>query len=133
MCGKDIANTIKSTLARGSPPHVRERRWAGIVTTRTDGITPACAGKTSMSGIGFKVFWDHPRMCGKDLHGTQTGPGQSGSPPHVRERHDMIPERDDQVRITPACAGKTDMHGSRIIGNGDHPRMCGKDHSCRNL
>ena len=30
-------------------------------------------------------------------------------------------------RITPACAGKTVTKATHSLGNGDHPRMCGKD------
>ena len=50
---------------------------------------------------------DHPRMCGKDSHHTSHCSWLAGSPPHVRERRSVMPVDVWQIRITPACAGKT--------------------------
>ena len=30
-------------------------------------ITPAYAGKSSLSGIPYFAAWDHPRLCGEKI------------------------------------------------------------------
>ena len=90
-------------------------------------ITPACAGKTSVS-------------C---LAGTVT----PGSPPRVREKSNLLCFNQNLIGIIPACAGKridytdiailsgitpayarkTELEGESEGHSWDHPRVCGKN------
>ena len=50
-----------------------------------------------------------------------------GSPPRVRGKH-MPPDfRPSCIRITPACAGKTNKKNPGFRQNPDHPRVCGEN------
>ena len=55
------------------------------------GITPACAGKTPNAVLVVVGTKDHPRVCGKDMDGTEVVREAVGSPPRVRERHLIDP------------------------------------------
>ena len=127
MCGKDCANPSLSLTAMGSPPHVRERPDAMQEDARNTRITPACAGKTTDFDVIDTANEDHPRMCGKDYFCLVQLIMGLGSPPHVRERQTQKQLKLLNNRITPACAGKTVTKATHSLGNGDHPRMCGKD------
>ena len=70
---------------------------------------------------------DHPRVCGKNLCSAITRRLVSGSPPRVREKHHHWTNRSSNLRITPACAGKTLFFNRWIFVFGDHPRVCGKN------
>ncbi len=66
-------------------------------------------------------------MCGKDNKGVSFLISDSGSPPHVRERHAGTVVVMEWDGITPACAGKTPKTSRPTNTKRDHPRMCGKD------
>ena len=50
-----------------------------------------------------------------------------GSPPHARGRPNSTSKAHTRLRITPACAGKTDDDIRHAYRGGDHPRMRGED------
>ena len=65
-------------------------------------------------------------MCGEKYKIKKRYPLEMGSPPHVRgkalkDRRDML-----NVRITPACAGKSRILSAKRFMKRDHPRMCGE-------
>ena len=66
VCGKDAIKLIALATAIGSPPLARE----GLSFTKSHSdlrrITPARAGRTNHNHNIIQLFWDHPRMCGKD-------------------------------------------------------------------
>ena len=109
MCGKDCPTVENGVNKPGSPPHVRERPTSSLNGGRDVGITPACAGKTMTIEFSVNSVRDHPRMCGKDSTLAITPFVITGSPPHVRERRIMEIMAQSNPRITPACAGKTQM------------------------
>ena len=115
MCGKDHGMSSLCNHGLGSPPHVRERHRRRPYAVRRTRITPACAGKTSERGQEAQGERDHPRMCGKDSIGLKRVRMPLGSPPHVRERQQMLSTRTIWLRITPACAGKTYIVPNGII------------------
>ena len=49
----------------GSPPHARGKVDAEILADHGDGITPACAGKSSIETVTINGTRDHPRMRGE--------------------------------------------------------------------
>ena len=53
MRGEDTARIPANTPATGSPPHARGRRDGGNISSHRQRITPACAGKTSLTFSAF--------------------------------------------------------------------------------
>ena len=86
---------------------MREKLPMQIVPMVELGITPACAGKTICYNIVCSNFWDHPRVCGKNLNVKSVACSTGGSPPRVREKLVIQDIAHDIAGITPACAGKT--------------------------
>ena len=66
-------------------------------------------------------------MCGENLLTKLVFTVAPGSPPRVRGKllHGVGHFLRD--RITPACAGKTDVHAVAMRHDGDHPRVCGEN------
>ena len=106
---------------------MRERHWSVFPRLCFFRITPACAGKTCSGPGCWSGFWDHPRVCGKDLLNLVAVFIDLGSPPRVRERPLDASHMNLYVRITPACAGKTIRLPVPRPLPWDHPRVCGKD------
>ena len=67
VCGKNLVILLKGPSNEGSPPRVREKRVDWTKVLNANGITPACAGKTSRSATTSLLAWDHPRVCGKNF------------------------------------------------------------------
>ena len=66
-------------------------------------------------------------MCGKNSLFEWFSKTRSGSPPRVREKQNLKKGIYSNVRITPACAGKT-LHRTCLLHlKRDHPRVCGKN------
>ena len=66
VCGKNFYFVPFCFSFLGSPPRVREKHAIQPKWTHFNGITPACAGKTEMSGRAKQLYEDHPRVCGKN-------------------------------------------------------------------
>ena len=107
MRGEDEFQWHYIIRGQGSPPHARGRLRLCHGVDGSEGITPACAGKTAQCKLSDGGKWDHPRMRGEDV----------GEFDEVRQ----LP------RITPACAGKTVRDGFVEQHLPDHPRMRGED------
>ena len=93
------------------------------------GITPACAGKTSIFLCSSISSRDHPRVCGKNVSSKSDETARVGSPPRVREKRFKDYSKGQELRITPACAGKTSRCHCQTLPMWDHPRVCGKNSS----
>ena len=98
-----------------------------LETLETKRITPACAGKTRASSWALSSFPDHPRMRGEDTIVSTSANEIDGSPPHARGRLFYLAPTWECIRITPACAGKTNVSRRFITPGRDHPRMRGED------
>ncbi len=109
VCGKNPPYKSLHAPPPGSPPRVREERLISYIKPPILGITPACAGRTSLTFFSYRLGWDHPRVCGKDGKVVQGKPTFAG--------------------ITPACAGRTKSAYVFPYSRRDHPRVCGKDFS----
>ncbi len=88
MCGENQMVFTRTTLALGSPPHVRGKLLLLVSHTSKRRITPACAGKTRISSHGSIPTRDHPRMCGENQQIHSLFRRLMGSPPHVRGKPD---------------------------------------------
>ena len=116
----------------GSPPHVRGPHYPDVSRDRPKGITPACAGTTSLMFVGRTYQRDHPRMCGDHLIHNSSNTFPQGSPPHVRGPLRPVALGPFSHGITPACAGTTFLMTKNLETPWDHPRMCG-DHWERDM
>ena len=127
MCGKNHSKQSPPRDFSGSPPRVREELALCNVRLVLVRITPACAGRTDTKQTLMFHFWDHPRVCGKNLPNCTTVGENAGSPPRVRE--ELISTRLATLRrrITPACAGRTKFFLIFFSSRRDHPRVCGKN------
>ena len=70
------------------------------------GITPAYAGKSSLSAFSVGRFRDHPRVCGEKQHGSKHQIQVKGSPPRMRGKAHRVALAAGVAGITPAYAGK---------------------------
>ena len=126
VCGEN-SSIVKFCLAKpGSPPRVQGKLNPFYPLECVRGITPAHAGKTVNRSMWSPSAWDHPRACGENSAKEYIVPCCPGSPPRVRGK--LCPELLVEVTrgITPACAGKTKRILGRVLGTGDHPRVCGE-------
>ena len=92
------------------------------------GITPACAGKryTHLNQSG--CLQDHPRVCGEKSLSRTIAQAKIGSPPRVRGKDNSVDTCYHEIRITPACAGKSYCQRACWHILQDHPRVCGEKH-----
>ena len=126
MCGEKSVAYLFLLPFQGSPPHVRGKVARGGSRYREQRITPACAGKSASDAEFAKEKMDHPRMCGEKQTQHVIDTVRKGSPPHVRGKVLHIPLHRRTLRITPACAGKSNTLQEGTSPPEDHPRMCGE-------
>ena len=89
-------------------------------------ITPACAGKSSLTSGYIPARGDHPRVCGEKCFSFCYIFWHLGSPPRVRGKAIAAIGLDTINGITPACAGKRATPSARASNCRDHPRVCGE-------
>ena len=126
LCGEKKDQMRRSGSLGGSPPPMR-----GKVSGRDDlcagvRITPAYAGKSTLTFPFFTVYWDHPRLCGEKRRTPRSWRFSSGSPPPMRGKAGEAWQKNNQSRITPAYAGKSDCFSFQRYSPKDHPRLCGE-------
>ena len=110
-----------------NPPRVREKLDLFKDRVNVDRIIPASAGKTCLMATKEKLVEDHPRVCGKNFKCLDLLILVLGSSPRVREKYIRHLEDGKSLGITPASAGKTDIHPVRTSELWDHSRVCGKN------
>ena len=66
VCGENNTASALSDRRIGSPPRMRGKPGASKGYERSDGITPAYAGKTRTSATRAAMLRDHPRVCGEN-------------------------------------------------------------------
>ena len=126
VCGEKAIRHIINGMSEGSPPRVRgkaEERKKAPLSSR---ITPACAGKSPILILSGKAGKDHPRVCGEKVRISCPLYKFKGSPPRVRGKVIHSSQRLVHRRITPACAGKSQLALSDCQQHEDHPRVCGE-------
>ena len=105
---------------------MRGKVWPGAGRHPQRRITPACAGKSSLTSGYIPARGDHPRVCGEKLCPLM-GEGEArGSPPRVRGKALVFAGIVPVGRITPACAGKSFSENRLKNAIEDHPRVCGE-------
>ena len=106
---------------------MRGKLVATVTKNGSDGITPACAGKTARQKIRWSGWEDHPRVCGENVFASSPHQPHRGSPPRVRGKLPISTNGAFYSRITPACAGKTWGEIKHMRWGEDHPRVCGEN------
>ena len=132
-CGENIASVYMSRSRRGSPPRMRGKPSASVISFLLFRITPAHAGKTFVFSSWRQQQQDHPRACGENLGQLRFDTSILGSPPRMRGKPLEEVENCAETGITPAHAGKTNARYSRPCFRKDHPRACGENLSTRFL
>ena len=89
------------------------------------GVTPTCAGTAISLEHREILAKDHPRLRGYYLCSLFIAPSDAGSPPLARVLHSITSSYHRPIRITPACAGTTNLSGRYSNVNEDHPRLRG--------
>ena len=69
---------------------------------------------------------DHPRLCGEKANKTIKTANAEGSPPPMRGKGIELITELDNLRITPAYAGKSSFASCSFASFRDHPRLCGE-------
>ena len=133
VCGENLHLFYCGRQGVGSPPRVRGKHSLSAQKARASRITPACAGKTPEGYIYFLITQDHPRVCGENVIDKANELVTAGSPPRVRGKLSRQVAQLANMRITPACAGKTDWMKSPIGNSRDHPRVCGENSNVQRI
>ena len=126
-CGENKSKNGKKKRTRGSPPRMRGKLGVNQSHCRFPWITPADAGKTMKARLFPPFIRDHPRGCGENLSQSNSGIGESGSPPRMRGKRSVWPMNVPAEGITPADAGKTYTKRETKKVGWDHPRGCGEN------
>ena len=127
VCGENAQNVNSAVSSDGSPPRVRGKHFLMFLLYVIYRITPACAGKTMLMLSKRRAYTDHPRVCGENYASFTNLMLPDGSPPRVRGKLFPLLASVRQIRITPACAGKTSSICPPIPCTPDHPRVCGEN------
>ena len=85
---------------------MRGKAKCGSDNVSVQGITPAYAGKSHNKRHPEKGGRDHPRLCGEKTSISIFTPPALGSPPPMRGKDKNDDFGVQQIRITPAYAGK---------------------------
>ena len=127
VCGENRYIPGGDTGVQGSSPRVRGKPRAWFTTRNTEGLIPACAGKTTRLSSTTPAAWAHPRVCGENRGcGSPYDPG-AGSSPRVRGKRSRGGSDSIENRLIPACAGKTLIAPiNRFPSSGSSPRVRGK-------
>ena len=112
VCGENTYSNVEQEWIAGSSPRVRGKPVEGNAQTYSNGLIPACAGKTTAKDIRDFASGAHPRVCGENEAAKDDRPQKLGSSPRVRGKPQMVQAIKSGSRLIPACAGKTD-HSSR--------------------
>ena len=126
LCGEKFCQRGGSLTDDGSPPPVRGKVATVTALCLRLRITPACAGKSNGTVEGTADAKDHPRLCGEKYTFSICAFLLYGSPPPVRGKGTLRSSHCCQMRITPACAGKSISDDVTSLSNWDHPRLCGE-------
>ena len=126
VCGEKPARLTAKAPAGGSPPRMRGKVHCSTRVSIHHGITPAYAGKRLWFLQKRWCSWDHPRVCGEKYNAVDMQADYLGSPPRVRGKDFENAYNAGDLRITPACAGKSSAEKFEPQSGGDHPRVCGE-------
>ena len=126
VCGEKLRESRGLNRTRGSPPRMRGKARTVCRGFSWAGITPAYAGKRSITHSVVSFIKDHPRVCGEKGEAMATPVPVSGSPPRMRGKDVSSTVWVCRLGITPAYAGKRIVQTLVHTVDRDHPRVCGE-------
>ena len=126
-CGENRQRPAVHGARDGSPPRMRGKRYTDSRIKGVGRITPAHAGKTSISIFITGYPPDHPRACGENIYAVVIDDEATGSPPRMRGKPFAGGGGASEGRITPTHAGKTQCAANVWLQDADHPRACGEN------
>ena len=124
--GEKLVVPLRAFLLQGSPPRARGEDPARKEHAGRDGITPACAGRSTPPICTCPSCEDHPRVRGEKKSARAALPAGKGSPPRARGEGCSAGARQGGQGITPACAGRSSAMPSSMMIWQDHPRVRGE-------
>ena len=127
MCGENGLVRFRLACIGGSSPRVRGKPTLRTASSLPTGLIPACAGKTVGVATSVDKRWAHPRVCGENSRFGTEHQGVQGSSPRVRGKLAAYNAGIGNIRLIPACAGKTTPTSGKYSGNMAHPRVCGEN------
>ena len=107
LCGEKFVMRSRRLLCLGSPPPMRGKVVQAIPDILRKRITPAYAGKRTLTCCTSPAWEDHPRLCGEKEPIEPRELRIPGSPPPMRGKAEHFPPEIMRHRITPAYAGKS--------------------------
>ena len=107
VCGENTYKARESYIAPGSSPRVRGKPPDEVCRGVSDGLIPACAGKTIYIQDVEHQVQAHPRVCGENSLRLLFLLSLGGSSPRVRGKLYALHTVGKKKRLIPACAGKT--------------------------
>ena len=125
VCGANYMIANFKDGGHGSSPRVRGERRRHRHHGGGERIIPACAGRTPTSSAPSTHPPDHPRVCGANGVGAGSVAVPVGSSPRVRGELLKRGFGVGDLRIIPACAGRTPSWSESSTTPTDHPRVCG--------
>ena len=112
LCGEKLSRCDDLRSGVGSPPPMRGKVFSIAIIRIKTRITPAYAGKRRPCGDLAAHCRDHPRLCGEKCCCMWCCKSGIGSPPPMRGKVAAVQKRVNQLRITPAYAGKSTRNAS---------------------
>ena len=125
-CGEKPSKYVIWDELKGSPPRMRGKAGKTLSAVQYVRITPANAGKSSLTSVDSRRSRDHPRECGEKPHSLNLPSKPIGSPPRMRGKGRKKSKKSVHYRITPANAGKSCLVIWLMVWVLDHPRECGE-------
>ena len=127
VCGENSLIRHSPMQRQGSSPRVRGKHKLTAPRSTTNGLIPACAGKTSTRHNRTCRNRAHPRVCGENLRIPLSRPETAGSSPRVRGKQGIVILPRRFIGLIPACAGKTRRRPHAHRPRRAHPRVCGEN------
>ena len=127
VCGENPLPGGHMARQAGSSPRVRGKLRQDFFEEGRRRLIPACAGKTTSPTPCGSTGRAHPRVCGENLLASALAAWWLGSSPRVRGKRQELEAVDEQPRLIPACAGKTDPARVDVHCARAHPRVCGEN------
>ena len=110
-----------------TPPRAWGRLGDAVEITTVIRNTPTCVGKT-IGGIAREFNYEkHPHVRGEDELRTDLRLAVQETPPRAWGRRRRRCERDQILRNTPTCVGKTTHTVSKCLFFRKHPHVRGED------
>ena len=126
--GKNFLISPVGFLSLGSPPLTREEFIFSLPLAKYFRITPAYAGRMKKYLANMANIKDHPRLRGKNYGSNDGIVWMEGSPPLTREELHLHHYQQQDIRITPAYAGRIPLILIPASATRDHPRLRGKNY-----